>query len=172
MMLTQTFWVKGEFAKISIVPYKKVLYLTGSVGAIFAGWMSDKVFQSRRAPIAAIMLFLLGMSAWLFPQIPVEMWMLSLLCLIAIGFMTHGPHILTVASVPMDYGTRKAASSATGFIDGVGYIGAALTGTLSGWLTDVWGWNAAFYLWICASVFAGVLMLLLWNYKPEKRKYE
>jgi len=40
----------------------------------------------------------------------------------------------------MDYGARKAASSATGFIDGVGYIGAALTGILSGWLTDVWGW--------------------------------
>ena len=140
MMLTQTFWVKGEFAKISTVPYKKILYLAGSVGAIFAGWMSDKVFQSRRAPIAAIMLFLLGMSAWLFPQIPVEMWMLSLLCLMAIGFMTYGPHILIVASAPMDYRTRKAASSATGFIDGVGYIGAALTGILSGWLTDVWGW--------------------------------
>jgi len=138
-MLTQTFWAKGEFAKISTVPYKKILYLAGSVGAIFAGWMSDKVFQSRRAPIAAIMLFLLGMSAWLFPQIPVEMWMLSLLCLMAIGFMTYGPHILIVASAPMDYGTRKAASSATGFIDGVGYIGAALTGILSGWLTDVWG---------------------------------
>lgn len=140
MILTQTFWVKVEFAKISIVPYKKVLHLAGSVGAIFAGWMSDKVFQSRRAPIAAIVLFLLGIPAWLFPQIPVEMWMLSLLYLMAIGFMTYGPHILIVASAPMDYGTRKAASSAAGFIDGVGYIGAALTGILSGWLTDVWGW--------------------------------
>ncbi len=72
----------------------------------------------------------------------------------------------------MDYGTRKAASSATGFIDGVGYIGAALTGILSGWLTDAWGWDATFYLWIGASIIAGVLMLLLWNYKPEKGEYE
>ena len=52
----------------------------------------------------------------------------------------------------MDYGTRKAASSATGFIDGVGYIGAAVTGILSGWLTDAWGWDATF---IC-----GLLALL------------
>jgi OPA family glycerol-3-phosphate transporter-like MFS transporter len=118
------------------------------------------------------MLLLLSLSVWLFPQIPVKMWNLSLLCLIAIGFMTYGPHVLIVASAPMDYGTRKAASSVTGFIDGVGYIGAALTGILSGWLTDVWGWNAAFYLWIGASVFAGVLMMLLWNYKPKKREYQ
>ncbi len=72
----------------------------------------------------------------------------------------------------MDYGTRKAASSATGFIDGVGYIGAAVTGILYGWLTDAWGWNAAFYLWIVGAIVAGVLMLLLWNYKPEKGEFE
>jgi len=152
MILVQTFQIEEKSARISPVAYKEmVLPLAGSVGAIFAGWMSDKVFQSRRAPIAAVMLFLLGLSAWAFPQIPVEMWVLSLLCLMAIGFMTYGPHILIAASAPMDYGTRKAASSATGFIDGVGYIGAALTGILSGWLTDVWDRNAAFYLWICAS---------------------
>jgi sugar phosphate permease len=54
----------------------------------------------------------------------------------------------------------------------VGYIGAALTGILSGWLTDAWGWDATFYLWIVASIIAGVLMLLLWNYKPDKGEYE
>jgi sugar phosphate permease len=70
----------------------------------------------------------------------------------------------------MDYGTRKAASSATGFIDGVGYIGAAVTGILSGWLTDARGWDAAFYLWIAGAIVAGVLMLLLWNYFIRRRK--
>ena len=92
-----------QHAPIPTAAYKTMMIpLAGSVGAIFAGWMSDKVFQSRRAPIAAVMLFLLGLSAWLFPQIPVEMWGLSLLCLIAIGFMTYGPHVLIVASAPMD----------------------------------------------------------------------
>ena len=43
---------------------------------------------------------------------------------------------------------RKAASSATGFIGGVSYIKAALTGILFGWLTGVWGWDVTFYLWI------------------------
>ena len=68
---------------------------------------------------------------------------------------------MIVASAPMDYGTRKAASAATGFIEGVGHIGATPTGILSGWLTDVWGWNAASYLWIGASIIAGVLTVAL-----------
>lgn len=173
MVWAPNYMFEVQHAPISMAAYKTMMIpLAGSVGAIFAGWTSDKIFQSRRAPITAIMLFLLGLSTWLFPQIPVEMWSLSLLCLIAIGFMTYGPHVLMVATTPMDYGTRKAASSATGFIDGVGYIGAAITGILSGWLTDVWGWKATFYLWAGASIVAGVFMLLLWNYKPGARQYE
>ncbi len=41
--------------------------------------------------------------------------------------------------MPMDFGTRKAASTATGFIDGGGYIGAALTGVGTGFLIDNFG---------------------------------
>ena len=43
---------------------------------------------------------------------------------------------------------------------------------LVGLLTDAWGWDAAFYLWIAGAIVAGVLMLLLWNYKPEKGEFE
>ncbi|NOR77693.1 MAG: MFS transporter [Methanophagales archaeon] len=59
-----------------------------------------------------------------------------------------------------------------GSLTGWAYIGAAVTGILSGWLTDAWGWDATFYLWILGAIVAGVLMLLLWNYKPEKGEYE
>ncbi len=88
-----------------------------------------------------------------------------------VGFMTYGPHVLIVTAMPMDFGTRKAAASVTGFIDGMGYIGAALTGITSGWLIDNMGWDYAFYFWVGGSIFAGILMLVLWNHKPKKGKY-
>jgi len=50
-----------------------------------------------------------------------------------------------VTSLPIDYRSRKAAASATGFIDGGGYMGAALTGVGTGFLIDNFGWNYAFY---------------------------
>lgn len=71
----------------------------------------------------------------------------------------------------MDFGTRKAAASAAGFIDGVSYIGAALTGVASGYLADHFGWNAAFYLWVGAAVAAAALMMMIWNYRPKLGEY-
>lgn len=167
-----TYMFQIQNAPISTAAYKALaIPLAGSVGAIFSGWISDKVFQSRRAPVAAVMLLLLGLFAWLYPGIPVSQWELSLVVLIMIGFLTYGPHVLMVTTMPMDFATRKAAASATGFIDGMGYIGAAITAILSGWLIDNFGWNSAFYLWVAAAVIAAILMIILWNYKPAKGKY-
>lgn len=56
----------------------------------------------------------------------------------------------------------------TGFIDGMGYIGAAITGIGTGWLLHTFNWSAAFYFWLVAAVVAGGLMLLLWNYKQGR----
>lgn len=76
-----------------------------------------------------------------------------------------------VATIPMDFGTRKGASSATGFIDRLGYVGAFLTGIISGWLIDNYSWNAAFSFRVISPFIAAGLMAILWKYKPSKEKY-
>ena len=167
-----TYMFEVQKAHISVAAYKAMaIPLAGSLGAIFAGWLSDKVFHLRRAPASAIMLLALVFFTWLFPQIPGANWVASLAVLIMIGFLTYGPHVAIVTYAPMDFGTRKAAASAAGFIDGMGYIGAALTGVASGFLADHFGWNAAFYLWMGGAFGAAVLMLLIWNYRPKLTKY-
>lgn len=86
--------------------------------------------------------------------------------------MTYGPHVLMVGIMPMDIGTRKAAASVTGFIDGFGYIGAALSGICSGLIIDVYGWYAAFYFWAISAVIAALLMAALWTYRAPGSKYQ
>jgi len=172
MSWAPTYMFEVQKATISTAAYKAIaLPIAGSLGALCAGWLTDKFFQSRRAPVATVMLLLLGVFAWLYPQVPAQSWLLSLLCLLAIGFMTYGPHVLIVGIMPMDLGTRKASSSVAGFIDGFGYIGAGLTGVFSGWLIDNYSWDAAFYLWVISAAIAAVLMVILWKYKPQKGKY-
>lgn len=167
-----TYMFEVQKASISTAAYKAIaIPVAGCLGAIFAGWITDRFFQSRRAPVATVMLLLLGLSAWLFPRIPAGRWVLSLICLLIVGFMTYGPHVLMVGIIPMDFATRKAASSATGFIDCMGYIGAALTGVGTGWLVDKYNWNATFYFWVAGAFIAALLMASLWNYKPKKGKY-
>ncbi len=172
MSWAPTYMFEVQKATISTAAYKAIaLPIAGSLGALCAGWLTDKFFQSRRAPVATVMLLLLSVFAWLYPQVPAQSWLLSLLCLLAIGFMTYGPHVLIVGIMPMDLGTRKASSSVAGFIDGFGYIGAGLTGVFSGWLIDNYSWDAAFYLWVISAAIAAVLMVILWKYKPQKGKY-
>jgi sugar phosphate permease len=152
--------------------YKFVAFpLAGCIGAVFAGWFSDRYLGSRRAPIAAVMLFLLAISCILFAITQDAHWAVGLIVLLLIGFFTFGPHVLIVGAIPMDFGSRKAASSATGFIDGFGYIGAAITGVGSGFLFDIYGWNAAFTFWIIGAAAAGFCMLIMWNAIPKVKKY-
>jgi len=161
-----------EGATISTAAFKTGLMpLAGIAGAVLTGWLSDRVFKERRAPAAAIMLLFLAFFTWVFIQTTGAHWVVGLLVLMAIGFFTYGPHVAMCAACPMDFGTRKAAASAAGFIDGVGYIGAAVTGVLSGYLVENYGWNTAFYLWLGGAIAAAALMLVLWNYRPKLGEY-
>jgi sugar phosphate permease len=157
---------------IVLSAYKMVAFpLAGCIGAVFTGWFSDRYLDSRRAPIAAIMLFLLAISCILFAITQDAHWAVGLVVLLLIGFFTFGPHVLIVGAIPMDFGSRKAASSATGFIDGFGYIGAALTGLGSGFFADTYGWGASFSFWIIGALLAGIFMLIMWNAIPKTKKY-
>ncbi len=172
MAWAPTYFFEVQQASISMAAFKAIaLPAAGCLGAIASGWISGKVFQDRKAPIAATFLFLLAFFAWLYPLVPAGNWITSLAVLLFIGFFTYGPHVMMVAGLPMDLGTRKAAASATGFIDGVGYVGAAFTGIGTGFLIDMFGWNAAFYFWVISAIVAGILMLLIWGCKPIMGKY-
>jgi len=78
-----------------------------------------------------------------------------------------GPHILLIVALLADLGTRKFASSVTGFIDAMGYLGVGLTGVETGYLVEKFGWNAGFYFRICEAIFAVIMTLFLWNYKKK-----
>ena len=165
-----TYMFEVQKASISTAAFKAIVFpLAGSVGAFFAGWLSDKYFGSRRAPISTIMLVLLAVFIGLYAQN--HNWILSLIFLMLIGFLTYGPHVMMVGIMPMDIGTRKASSSVTGFIDALGYVGASITGVGTGWLLDNFSWNAAFYFWLIAAIITAGLMALLWNYRPGKSEY-
>lgn len=164
-----TYLFEVQHAAISTAAYKAMIIpIAGSLGALYASFISERIFKHRKAPIAVLMLIVLAVFCYFFPKIQPGDWVLSLIFLAVIGFATYGPHVLMVTALPMDYGSRKASASVAGFIDGWGYIGAALTGVGTGFLIDNFGWSYAFYFWILGAVGAAVLMMFLWNTGPEK----
>ena len=159
--------------KAAIIP------LGGSLGALSAGWATDRYFGGRRAPMVTMMMVGLGAGAYLFGLVPKEATLLLAVLLAVIGFVTYGPHVLMVGTIAMDFGTRKAASAAAGFIDALGYAGVGIGMVATGALVDHFkaaggeaaGWHAALLFWCGAAILSAILMATLWRYKPAKGLY-
>ncbi len=140
-------------------------------GTIACGWVSDRVFRSRRAP--ATMLFmaltLVGVVAyWL--NIDGPLW-IDYAALIAIGFLIYGP-IMIIGLHALDLVPKKAAGTAAGFTGFFAYVfGSAVAGTGVGWIADRWGWNGVFVTMVlcCALSIVFSALTLGHSMKSERR---
>jgi OPA family sugar phosphate sensor protein UhpC-like MFS transporter len=160
----------GESASISMC-----FQLAGPLGILFGGYMSDKVFGSRRMPISVICLFLLGAVLFSFStvtaysyehfSIGLTKWVLRGL-FFAIGFLLYVPDSLVSGTAPTDFGTKKGASTASGFINGCGSVAAISGGSLAGWVAENWNWNVLFIALGITICLAGIVLLPKWNALP------
>ena len=61
------------------------------------------------------------------------------------------------------------AAAAAGFVNFVGYIGAAVMGDLlTGYLVDRYDWQVAIYAWAGWAFGAAVLVAFLWNARGRR----
>jgi MFS transporter, OPA family, glycerol-3-phosphate transporter len=140
----------------------------GIAGGLLCGWMSDKLFQSRRAPVAFV--FYLGQIVsllalgWVSTPLAAS-FMVGVCCM-----WIFGVHGMLSGTASMDFGGTKAAATVTGLLDGIQYVAAGLTGFVLGALLDKLGWSAWTYMIIPFSVIGAVLMTTLWNATPKNTK--
>lgn len=112
-----------------------LLCLFGIIGGFTGGLMSDKLFQSRRGPPAALLgglMFLLTttMAVYLFRS-PVVVAMAALLMSAAV----IGVHSLMSGTAAADFGGRKATATCSGIVDGFVYLGSTIQSVGIGFLT-------------------------------------
>ena len=149
-----------------------VFPLIGSLGAISSGWVSDRFFQSRRAPVCAIMLLFLSGACLLFIPIPSGEVLIATVILAVAGFLIYGPDAILTGAAAIDLAHPKAAASAAGFIMATGNFGSAIfSGVGVGYLLDRFGgsWTPVFITLAVLSVIASLMSMLLWNQKPKGR---
>jgi OPA family sugar phosphate sensor protein UhpC-like MFS transporter len=140
--------------------------MAGPLGVLFAGVISDKVFQSRRMPIAVIMLGLLAGVLLCFNTFALQGRAAIAILFFLIGFLLYGPDSLLTGTAAMDFGTNKGAGTAAGFVNGLGSLGAAIGGGMAGWVSDQYGWEALFNGCAGMTVLAAVLLAPFWNATP------
>jgi OPA family sugar phosphate sensor protein UhpC-like MFS transporter len=148
--------------------------LAGPVGTLTGGFISDKIFKSKRMPMCVIALFFLAVFMAAFRFLPPTKVAIGA-GLFVIGFLIYIPDSLVAGAAAIDFGTKKGASTASGLINGLGSLGQIIGVTLPGWAGKVLGkghdiWNPIF-LWLgVALALAGLLLLPQWNRLPTTAK--
>ena len=145
--------------------------LFGIVGGFLGGTISDKLFQSRRGPPAALLcgaMFVLAMvmTAFLYSS-PWTVGAASLLITMAV----IGVHSLMSGTAAPDFGGRKATATCSGIVDGFVYLGATVQSFSAGMLVkQSWYWWPGFLI---PFALVGMLIALrIWNELPAAtRKY-
>jgi sugar phosphate permease len=89
----------------------------------------------------------------------------TMLLLVVIGFCIYGPQVLLVGTAPADLARRGTSAAAAGFVNFLGYLGAAIGDIVTGYFAapDHGGWQVVVYIWAGWALAASVLMALLWN---------
>jgi len=139
--------------------------ILGSLGAIFAGWVSDRM-NARRGPILSFMASCMVLAIFLFSRVPHNEPILQVLALALVGFTLIGPYSLLAGAMAIDFGSKHNAAAAAGIIDAVGAVGAIFSGAGMGFLIDKYDWNGAFMIVIGIALGTALLCFTLWNLRP------
>lgn len=154
-----------------------LLCCAGIMGGVVAGVISDRVFDSRRGPVAAVLYGVMAAAAgvlYFTYGTSIVGWLVVFMSMAIIG--VHG---MLSGTASMDFGGRKNVGVAVGIIDGFVYAGTAFMSILYSFILpddsnpevaanpDNWS------LWPLSMIPMAVLGLLLatrvWNAKPKAK---
>lgn len=149
--------------KYAILPIGAVL------GSYLAGWATDRFFGSRRAPVICVLLLALSGLTLIYDDVVRSNSAATVWLLVAIGFCIYGPQVLLVGTAPADMARRGTSAAAAGFVNFMGYMGAATGDVVTGHFLKH-GWQFAIYIWAGWALAAAVAAALLWNVtaKPDE----
>lgn len=144
----------------------------GFLGILAAGFASDYLYNTRRFPVSSIMLFGLAFVLFLQPYLIPLGIVPTILAIGLIGFFTYGPDSLMSGAAAMDMGKNHGAALAAGLINGIGSAGQLLSPFAVAWISDQYGWETLFQLFVVVALVAAFLLILKWNYGKESQQTE
>jgi sugar phosphate permease len=143
----------------------------GAVSVLTTGWLSDRLGPNGRTLLLVVGLTATTIALAFLGAVksgPVE----ALVALILIGitaFCLLGPYSCLGGAMALDFGGKQAGASASGIIDGVGYLGGALAGVGVARISVSFGWHGVFTA--LAAVCAVSAFAAGWLYVRQARHF-
>ena len=146
-----------------------LLMLAGVFGGMAAGTMSDRIFKSRRGPVAAVLYGAMFFAAILMALAVGGNQILLAIAVVAMSFCVIGTHGVLSGTSTMDFGGQRAAGTAVGLIDGFVYLGTGFQSLSLGFITThSWGWWPIFL--IPFTLLGIYLAARIWQALPVPKK--
>jgi len=141
--MREAYHVDFQSAQFQLVGF--LIPFVGSAGSLVSGYVSDTLFQGRRAPVAAGLYFIETAIILLAAQFHTVNG--AVVFLVLISFAANATHSILGTAAAMDIGGAKMAGFATAVIDSFQYFGGSL----------------AVASFACCSTRAGAVTFISWR---------
>ena len=130
----------------------------GAVSSLLAGWTSDRLGANCRA-----LLLFLGLAATAAALVVLTLLkpssagvVLPVVMIGVVAFSLLGPYAFLPGAFALDFGGKRAGAVASGLVDGTGYLGGVLAGTVMARLAVAFGWGGVFITLAVVSALAAL----------------
>jgi OPA family glycerol-3-phosphate transporter-like MFS transporter/OPA family sugar phosphate sensor protein UhpC-like MFS transporter len=138
----------------------------GVVGALLAGWLTDRYFGGRPMRAGLFFMVLAGIAILLFWKGAGESKLWNTVWLCTAGFFIYGPQSL-VGIAAAKLATKRAAATAVGLTGLFGYLSTVLSGWGLGALVEWQGWDAGFAALLAVAAIGALLTAAAWGAKAD-----
>ena len=128
------------------------------LGVVVIGTLSDKP-KLGRVPLSAVALLGLGLLLFACAKLVGGNLALNIALLASIGALLFAPDSILCGAAAQDAGGRSAASMATGFVNGIGSLGAFVVGLAVPRLVELYGWNVLFPCLVGMALLAALCLI-------------
>lgn len=139
--------------------------VSGLVGMLLAGWVTDCVFGGRGARTCVFCMIGAGAAMTAFWQLG-STPLVATAFLAAAGFFVYGPQAL-IGIIAANLATKRAAATAAGFTGLFGYASTLVSGWGLGLLVQRYGWNTAFGALLAIGAVGTFMFILAWPAKAH-----
>ena len=163
--------VKQVGAEGILANWGLLLCVFGIIGGFAGGLISDKFFQSRRGPPAALFCaFMLMMAAVMAMNLFSFPLVVGLAALLIVAAVT-GVHSLMSGTAAADFGGRKATATCSGIVDGFVYLGSGVQSICVGYLVthQSWQWWPIFLMPF--ALIGGLVAWRIWHELPAATRH-
>ena len=164
---TPTYFTQSVGLTVAEAAHRSALFpFFGGLSVLLAGFLSDRLGKSGRAAIIFYGLLLTAGALMVLAFGGFGGSRVAPVVLVAlVAFAMIGPYSYIAGAISLDFGGKQGSATASGLIDGIGYLGGVLAGNSVAAISVIWGWKGAFaalaLVALLSSLAAGVYLMQL-----------